>query len=100
MSEEDFLARIEAEKDARKYLGEQGVQESTLEKGTFKVYKVIFYDSLEAMLMGLTSGEAFALSVPDCTAKYLCAANDQVKQATLYHPEKAEGFSKTLIPSS
>ena len=47
--------------------------------------------------MGLTSGEAFALSVPDCTAKYLCATNDQVKQATFYHPEKAEGFSKTLV---
>jgi ABC-type amino acid transport substrate-binding protein len=35
--------------------------------------------------------------VPDCTAKYLCAANDQVEQAILYLPEKAEGFAQELL---
>ena len=47
--------------------------------------------------MGLTSGEVVALSVPDCTARYLCAANDQVQQVVLYHPEKAEGFARDMV---
>ena len=55
------------------------------------------YDTLDAMLMGLLSGEVGEIEVPDCTAKYLCAVNDRVKQRVLYHPEKAEGFSKDLI---
>ena len=28
---------------------------------------------------------------------HLCAANDQVEQAVLYHPEKAEGFAQDLL---
>ena len=68
-----------------------------MEKDIVPFQKVVFYDSLDSMLMGLTSGEVTALSVPDCTAKYLCAANDQVKQVILYHPEKGEGFSQDLL---
>jgi hypothetical protein len=47
--------------------------------------------------MGLLSGEVAALDVLDCTVKYLCSENDQVKQVVLYHPEKAEGFSQDLL---
>lgn len=66
-----------------------------LEGGAFRgLYTQGF---LEAMLMGLTSGEVVALSVPDCTARYLCAANDQVQQVVLYHPEKAEGFARDMV---
>jgi ABC-type amino acid transport substrate-binding protein len=97
MTEEDFYARIKAEGLAREYLLKQGVIESTMEKSVYPFQKVIFYDSLDAMLMGLTSGEVTALSVPDCTARYLCTANDQVKQSILYHPEKAEGFAQDLL---
>lgn len=38
-----------------------------------------------------------ALAMPDCTAKYLTSVNDQVRQSILYHPEKAEGFSQSLL---
>jgi ABC-type amino acid transport substrate-binding protein len=72
--------------------------ESTVEKDAVPFQEIVFYDSLDAMLMGLTSGEVSALSVPDCTARYLCAANDQVEQLILYHPEKAEGFTQDLLP--
>ena len=97
LTEDDAFARLKAERDAREYLMEQGVLEGTLEKGVGPFDTVIFYDSLDAMLMGLTSGEVTALSVPDCTARYLCAANDQVEQPNLYHPEKAEGFTQDLL---
>ena len=97
LTEHDAFARLKAERIAREYLMEQGVLEGTLEKGVGPFDTVIFYDSLDAMLMGLTSGEVTALSVPDCTAKYLCAANDQVEQAVLYHPEKAEGFALDVL---
>ena len=97
VTEDDFFARLTAEGNAREYLSEQGVIESTMEKDPYPFQKVVFYDSLDAMLMGLMSGEVDALSVPACTAGYLCTVNDQVKQAVLYHPEKAEGFSQELL---
>ena len=95
LSEEDNEVRREAEIPAYRYLIEHGVMEFD-GQGIIQA-KSTFYDSLDAMLMGLTSGEVTALNVPDCTAKYLCAENDQVKQKTLYHPEKAEGFAQDLI---
>ena len=98
LTEDDAFARLKAERDAREYLIEQGVLESTVEKDAVPFQEIVFYDSLDAMLMGLTSGEVSALSVPDCTARYLCAANDQVEQLILYHPDKAEGFTQDLLP--
>jgi ABC-type amino acid transport substrate-binding protein len=95
LSEEDNEVRREAEIPAYRYLIEHGVMEFD-GQGIIQA-KSTFYDSLDAMLMGLMSGEVDALNVPDCTAKYLCAENDQVKQKTLYHPEKAEGFSQELL---
>ena len=51
------------------------------------------YDSLNAMLLGLDSGEVKAISVPYYTAKYLCSTNSKVKLKREYHPENAKGLS-------
>jgi len=48
-----------------------------------------YYDSMNAMLMGLQAGEVNAIKVPYYTAKYLCSANDNLMMAEEYHPEKA-----------
>ena len=48
-----------------------------------------YYDSLNAMLMGLQAGEVIAIKVPYYTAKYLCAADDTLMAISEYHPEKA-----------
>ena len=48
-----------------------------------------YYDSLNAMLMGLQAGEVIAIKVPSYTAKYLCAADDTLMAISEYHPEKA-----------
>ena len=95
MSEEDFAARRAASIPAYLYLEEHGVIEHT--GASLSHENFIFYDTLDAMLMGLLSGEVAALDVPDCTARYLCSENDQVKQVILYHPERAEEFSQDLL---
>lgn len=55
------------------------------------------YDSLNAMLMALQSGEIDALRVPYYTAKYLCSTNGGMELTAEYHPEKATGFAETAI---
>ena len=95
LSEEELVSRREANRLAYQYLGEQGVMER--DGQSFPHRSNIFYDSLDAMLMGLLSGEVDDLDVPDCTAKYLCTTNDQVKQTVFWHPEKADEFSQQLL---
>ena len=95
MSEEALEAKRQSEVPAYQYLIDQGVME--IEEPVAPNEDTIFYDSLDAMLMGLLSGEVSALAMPDCTAKYLTSVNDQVRQSILYHPEKAAGFSQSLL---
>ena len=47
------------------------------------------YDSLNALLMALQSGEVNGIRVPYYTGKYLCSVNDGLKMKTNYHPENA-----------
>ena len=69
LSEEEMLSRKSAEHPAYDYLIEHGVMELNQSGAPFQ--KVVFYDPLDSMLMGLISGEVDTLNVPDCTAKYL-----------------------------
>lgn len=87
MTEADYVSRHEAERPAFDYLEEHGVLES-VDRGSPRT-KMIAYDSLDALFMALQTGEINAMDVPSCTARYMCAVNDQVKQAVLHHPEKA-----------
>ena len=48
-----------------------------------------YYDTLNAMLMGLQAGEVNAIKVPYYTGKYLCSANNNLMMRVEYHPEKA-----------
>ena len=95
MSEEEIATRLEAVIPANMYLREKGVLEFTqhldVDSG------IVLYDSLDAMLMGLTSGQVGAISVPSCTARYLCAVNDSVEQVSFYHREKAGEFAAELL---
>jgi ABC-type amino acid transport substrate-binding protein len=47
------------------------------------------YDSLNALLMALQSGEVNGIRVPYYTGKYLCSVSDGLKMKTNYHPENA-----------
>ena len=95
MSEEDLDLSQENSIPAYNYLADHDVMEIT--EQVTPIQDNVFYDSLDAMLMSLTSGEVGVLSVPDSTAKYLTNVNDQVKQVVFWYPEKAEGFSQDLL---
>ena len=55
------------------------------------------YDSLNAMLMGLQSGEVDKIKVPYYTAKYLCSTNDGLRMTIEYHPEMVTGYYSKVI---
>ena len=56
-----------------------------------------YYDTLNAMLMGLQAGEVNCIEVPYYTGKYLCSTNDGLIIREEYHPEKAAGASEVAI---
>ena len=60
-----------------------------------KVATQHFYDSLNALLMGLQAGEVGAIKVPYYTGKYLCSSNDKLMMPIEYHPEKATSDADT-----
>ncbi len=64
-------------------------------------YKTVFYDSLDAMLMALNAGEIQVIyDLPQTTAQYLCAQNDQLMSLYLLDRDKIEadgGFAMDLF---
>lgn len=62
--------------------------------------KVIFYDSLDAMLMALNAGDINTMSIYNATADYLVANNDDLVKGVNYEfdPE-AEDFAAIMLKS-
>ncbi len=71
--------------------------ESAHEEGNAVTHVMHYYDSLDAMLMGLQAGEVKDIRVPYYTGLYLSATNDGLKLRREYHPEKANAVSQTMI---
>ena len=59
--------------------------EATLE---IPYYPVIYYDSLDAMIMGLLSGEIYSFDIYSCVADYICSRNDQLVNYITYDMTK------------
>ena len=61
--------------------------------------EVVFYDSLDAMLMGLNAGDIDVMSVYNSTADYLVANNDQLVKgfSFLYDPDGPMDFTTGLL---
>lgn len=54
-------------------------------------YKILYYDSIDAMLMALNAGEITAiLDLPQTTTQYIIAQNDQLVAQALFNREKIE----------
>lgn len=47
-------------------------------------YPVRFYDSLDAMVMGLLSGEIISFDIYSCVAEYICAQNENLVNYVQY----------------
>lgn len=56
-----------------------------------------YYDTLNALLMGLQAGEVDSIQLPYSTGKYLCATNDGLMIREEYYLDKAEGITETAV---
>ncbi len=56
-----------------------------------------YYDSMEAMLMGLQAGEVNTLRLPYYTVKYLCTVNPQLEMKTIFNLDKLNDVTKRVI---
>jgi ABC-type amino acid transport substrate-binding protein len=63
-------------------------------------YKVTFYDTLDAMLMGLNAEEIQQMIVDNTVARYLCANNDNLIQINSGENLEDEGEFGTLVKKS
>ncbi|MBR3016294.1 MAG: transporter substrate-binding domain-containing protein [Clostridia bacterium] len=100
MTEEEYLAKVKGKSIALQYLTEQGVfhsstpsediLDSTVEP------KIVFYDTLDAMLMALDAGDIDSAEVPQCTADYLCAHIDNLTVRGSFDLEGADDFAKRV----
>jgi len=97
MTEEEYIAMMEGKLIAAKYLAEQGayLSEKDLSKMP-EVSGVIFYDTLDAMLMALEAGDITSAEVPQCTADYLCAHNDKLTTRGYFDLNGADDFTKNV----
>ena len=70
---------------------EQGYSENLLPAigdsiDTAVVFQPVYYDTLDALIMGLTAGEVEIMNIYSTTAAYLCARNDDLVQTTVFKP--------------
>ena len=73
--EEEGTEDVEIDEDVEYYEPEADEEWTEDEAET---PSVVFYDSLDAMLMALNSGDIVAMDVYQSVAKYLCAQNDNL----------------------
>ena len=97
MTEEERLAKEKGKLIAVKYLMEQGAYQSKMEASSMpEPGRVIFYDTLDAMLMALEAGDINAAEVPVCVADYLFAHNDRLTTRGSFDLSSADDFTKQV----
>ncbi|MBQ6255560.1 MAG: transporter substrate-binding domain-containing protein, partial [Clostridia bacterium] len=100
MTEEEYLTKVKGKNIALQYLTEhgafhsntpgEGILDSTVEP------KIVFYDTLDAMLMALYAGYFESAVVPQCTADYLCARIDNMTVRGSFDLEGAEALTEAV----
>ena len=99
MTEEEYLAKLAGKEIAMKYLTEQGAYHnnpSEVIMDSTAGVRVIFYDTLDAMLMALEAGDITSAEVPVCVADYLCAHNDRMTTVGTFDLSNADDFTKQV----
>ena len=80
-----------------RYLAEKGVYHSQQDVRSIpEDGSVVFYDSLNAMLMALEVGDITSAEAPVCVAEYLCAHNDRLMLKGIYDLSGADDFTKQV----
>ncbi len=96
LSEEQYLNFAKVKLAAIMLLENDGFVDGFRIKPTFSGYSVVFYDNINAMLLGLNAGEVGVLEFPLSTAEYLCAQNDSLQMVFNYQNLPEQGFHKSL----
>ena len=97
MTEEEYLAKSKGKIIALQYLVEQGAYNSARNIAQMPdLTGVIFYDTLDAMLMALEAGDISNAEVPVCVADYLCAHNDRLTTRGSFDLSSADDFTKKV----
>ena len=52
-------------------------------------FRIVYYDSLDALLMALNAGDIKHIEIYESVARYLCAANDNLRIGYGFDPDKA-----------
>ncbi len=99
MTEEEFATY----QDARRQLGRQMVKEGYAERteGASKQAdstKIVFYDTLDALLMALNAGDVDSIEIYQSVARYLCATNDNLCMPIKYNMDKERNtFAEVVL---
>ena len=99
MTEEEYLAKLSGKNIAIQYLTEQGAHHNNPNEvipDSTAGARVIFYDTLDAMLMALEAGDINAAEVPVCVADYLCAHNNKLTTTGSFDLSNADDFTKKV----
>lgn len=97
MTEEERLAKEKGKLIAIRYLADHGAYHSQNSGAPRPVAgKVIFYDTLDAMLMALLAGDITLMEVPQCTADYLCSRDDRLMTRGSVDLSNADDFTKQV----
>ena len=97
MTEEEYLAKSKGKIIALQYLVEQGAYNSARNIAQMPdLTGVIFYDTLDAMLMALEAGDITSAELPQCVADYLCACNDRLTTRGSFDLSNADDFTKQV----
>lgn len=59
--------------------------------------KVVFYDSLDALLMALNAGDIDSIEIFQSVARYLCAANENLRMGVSYSKDKTLNTFAALV---
>lgn len=90
LTEEQYAAIIESRFASYDYLKKNGVLEGDLNNDQDAPdLEVKYYDTLDSMIMALQSGEVDSLDLPQNTARYLCANNDNLEMPFTIDLDKA-----------
>ncbi len=91
MSEEENVKYRNSGIDAGKVLAKEGYLENHIKHAEGKSRpstEIIFYDTLDAMLMALNAGDIDQMMVYEKTGEYLCATNDDLVPMYTFNLEK------------
>ena len=102
VTEEECAAFLEARLQAGGKLVEEGYAEQP-EYGPGippegVVRKIVFYDTLDALLMALNAGDIDGIETYQSVARYLCAANDNLQMGIIYDMDKERNtFAEMML---